>query len=223
MLLAFLDETYTREAFVIACVVIEAAQVPELSASLNRIVDAVVPFDGSGPPPELHAYELVSARGPWRPVESNLRRRAKIYCESLQCIARHADAIFVHRSVPGLVRGERSAADLHGLGLSAMLSVVDRHVRGAGELALVVADEVPYGADLVEVFASAGHGGLIDTLHFASSRTSRLVQAADVVAYLARRTSTGTTQGGRGARVDAWLWEAIGSKVILLEGSDGAS
>lgn len=217
MLLAILDETYTQEAFVIACVVIEASQVPALSSSLDRIVDAVVSADGPGPRTELHAYELVRARGPWRPVESNLRLRAKIYFESLQCIERHAGAIFVHRSMPGPVRGERSAVDLHRRGLDAMLSAIDLHVRAANELALAIADEVPYGGDLVEVFSAAGHDGFIDTLHFASSKTSRLVQAADLVAYLARRRLPGAPQAGRGARVDAWLWEAIASKITVVD------
>lgn len=223
MLLAYLDETYSREAFVIACVLIDASAVPNLVRELDGIVDAVCSGQEPGSPRELHAYELAAGKGCWRSHESDLRLRAKVYFDALRSIERHVETVFVHRAVPGPSKGERTAVDRHVEGLSAVLAALDWRARVAGELAFVIADEVPYGDELRDVFSSSAHPALIDTLHFASSKASRLVQAADLVAYLARRRIRVRPRPSRGDRVDAWLWGAIEGKVFMVSGDEGAS
>ena len=54
---------------------------------------------------------------------------------------------------------------------------------------------------------------VIDTLHFAPSHSSRLVQAADLVAFLARRIATHTETDPRAEQEYATMWKRIEPKV----------
>lgn len=54
---------------------------------------------------------------------------------------------------------------------------------------------------------------VVDTIHFAPSTSSRLVQAADLIAYMANRTATSTTTDPRARSADEALSARIEPKV----------
>ena len=54
---------------------------------------------------------------------------------------------------------------------------------------------------------------VIDTLHFAPSSSSRLLQAADLVAFLARRIFTHTETDPRAKQPYTAMWDRVTPKV----------
>ncbi|MGV9981071.1 DUF3800 domain-containing protein [Micromonospora wenchangensis] len=107
----------------------------------------------------------------------------------------------------------------HEVVLSHLLERVDGYAASKAEYALVIADEVPdqagHRADLGR-YRVSGTGGyrsrrltrIVDTLHFAPSHVSRLVQAADLVTYLFQRLELPGTDP-RTARVNEQLWSLV--------------
>jgi Protein of unknown function (DUF3800) len=105
----------------------------------------------------------------------------------------------------------------HSVVLQHLLERVDECVTNLGDYALVIADEVDgqakHRADLSS-YRDVGTTGyrhrkltrIVDTLHFAPSHASRLVQAADVIAFLYRRVFTHeeTNERSRAAKVAMW-------------------
>ncbi|BAL85333.1 hypothetical protein AMIS_1130 [Actinoplanes missouriensis 431] len=54
---------------------------------------------------------------------------------------------------------------------------------------------------------------IVDTMHFAPSSASRLVQAIDLVVFLYRRIQTHTESDSRATRANAALWDRIAPKI----------
>lgn len=110
--------------------------------------------------------------------------------------------------------------------LGQLLERVDEWVARRDEHALVIADEVVAQPGLYRAVLSLyqQHGlwgestrkliHIGDTLHFAPSAASRLVQAADLIAFLYRRIETQTAPDERARRANNALWERVGSRVV---------
>ncbi len=112
----------------------------------------------------------------------------------------------------------------HSVVLTHLIERVDEYAERVGQNALLIADEVAeqdsYRRDLWQYQRSATWGyrqrqitRVIDTLHFAPSHSSRLVQAADLVAFLARRIATHTETDPRAKQEYATMWKRIEPKV----------
>ncbi|MGX7681871.1 DUF3800 domain-containing protein [Jatrophihabitans sp. DSM 45814] len=93
---------------------------------------------------------------------------------------------------------------------------LDEHASKMGRNALVIADEVDGQSQYRQELWGYQHGAtwgyrsrritrVIDTIHFAPSHASRLVQGADLIAYLYRRRMTITERDKRAERT----WSAI--------------
>ncbi|MGW4798932.1 DUF3800 domain-containing protein [Nonomuraea sp. NPDC004297] len=93
------------------------------------------------------------------------------------------------------------------------------------EYALIIADEGgqqgEYRKDLKE-YQTTGTGGwrhrklerIVDTLHFAPSHASRLIQAADLIAFLHRRIETSEDKNDQARRASERLWERIEKRIV---------
>ncbi|WP_083853001.1 DUF3800 domain-containing protein [Saccharomonospora glauca] len=108
-----------------------------------------------------------------------------------------------------------------------VLEDIDEYASDRGEYALVIADEPgqnsqqsQYRADLTG-YRQFGTGGwrdrritrVVDTLHFAPSLSSRLVQASDLVAFLRHRISTKVDGDPRAIRANTRLWERLAGRI----------
>jgi hypothetical protein len=101
---------------------------------------------------------------------------------------------------------------------------VDEYVTSVGEYALVIADEVDaqakHRADL-STYREVGTLGyrhrkltrIVDTLHFAPSNASRLVQAADVIAFPYRRVFTCEETDERSRKAKLAMWKRLVPRV----------
>ncbi|MGH3544955.1 MAG: DUF3800 domain-containing protein [Mycobacteriales bacterium] len=108
--------------------------------------------------------------------------------------------------------------------LQHLLERVDECVTSLGDYTLVIADEVDgqarHRADLSS-YREVGTAGyrhrklarIVDTLHFAPSRASRLVQAADVIAFLYRRVFTHREADERSRKAKIAMWNRLRPRV----------
>lgn len=86
MLIAYLDESYTRDRYYIAAFVIPASEVSRLDAAVARVAAYA---EGFGVPArsELHAHEIMSGKRDWKPIRGKHRAAIGIYQRALTEVA----------------------------------------------------------------------------------------------------------------------------------------
>lgn len=215
VLLAYLDESYTQERYYMGALLVPEESAISLTAALDDIVTTVTRHCPElSPEAELHAYELTGGKGDWVPTKQMLRLRIGVYRDALRAIADH-DAKLIMRGVDIPRLNERYAAPdhPHSVVLMHLIERVNDHAELRGERVLMIADEIDqedeHRRSLWQLQRTGTWGWrarpiemIVDTLHFAPSKASRLLQAADLAVYLYRRRRTHTETDGRAER--AW-------------------
>ena len=200
MLLAYVDESYTEAWFAMAALLVDGPAAVALPRELDRVAAEAARAYGLGADVELHGHEIFHAKKAWSSVP--VRARIGVFDDVVEAVAGQ-DVRVILRAMD--LAGQRARYHRpdppHTVVLQHLLERVDECVTGLGEYALVIADEVDaqarHRADLSS-YREAGTAGyrsrkltrIVDTLHFAPSSASRLVQAADVIAFLYRRVFT---------------------------------
>lgn len=216
----------------VALVVAEAHLRP-LHRALDSVVQKAADSFPVDPHAELHGHALVQARDDWEHMGNKganmIRARIAVYADALKAVGAHDVRIIVR----GLDLTARRAAHEpyvppHQVVLRHLLEQICDHVESRDQLGLVIADEVD-GADdhrrHFRDYQAAGTGGtissrlpcLVDTIHFAPSQASRLLQAADLVAYLHRRLASGQDRDSRARRTNEKLWSYVSPQVVHRE------
>lgn len=227
MLLAYLDESDSPKRYFVAGVLVPDTEARSLTAALNGVVEEASYEHGRiASSAELHGHEIVNATKAWKRLKPDIAARIEVYNNALQAIADHNVTIII-RSVDK-VRLDKRYPDghdhPHSVVLTHLIERVDEYAERVGQNALLIADEVAgqdsYRRDLWQYQRSATWGyrqrqitRVIDTLHFAPSHSSRLVQAADLVAFLARRIATHTETDPRAKQEYATMWKRIEPKI----------
>jgi hypothetical protein len=219
MLLTYLDESYTKTRYLIAALLVPDADAGSLTAALDKVVARAAWDYEVCSEAELHAHDIFAGKGDWGKLAAMVRARIGVYDKALQAIADH-DVTVIIRSVdiPGLDRRYRGLAHPHSVVLTHLIERIDEYAAAVGERTILIADEVDaqdsYRRDLWHYQRSQTWGYrarkiqcVLDTIHFAPSSSSRLVQAADLVAFLARRTDE------RAKRANDALWARIEPKI----------
>jgi hypothetical protein len=155
------------------------------------------------------------------------RALISIYREVLSVIG----SLPVHVIIRGVDRRRLAArypapANPHSIVLSHLLERIDEHAKKLGYRALVIADEVAptdqwrYRDDL-QLYRRSGTYGyrghrltqIVDTLHFALSKSSRLLQAVDMVIFLARRILGEEDTDPRAIAANDKLWRYVEPRI----------
>ena len=228
MLLTYLDESYTKERYFIAALLVPEGEARSLTAALDKVVtDAMWDHGNVHSSAELHGYDIVSGKADWAGLALKVRARIGVYNKAIQAIADH-DVKVIIRSVDIVGLGRRHPSghdDPHAVVMTHLIERIDEYATRVDELALLIADEVDgqdtYRRDLWGYQRSATWGyrarqitRVVDTVHFAPSTSSRLVQAADLIAYLARRLAAHVETDARAKQANGALWARIQPKVI---------
>ncbi|MBO0823057.1 MAG: DUF3800 domain-containing protein [Actinobacteria bacterium] len=227
MLLTYLDESYTKARYFIAGLMVPEKEAKSLNADLDLIVDgAAWKYDGIMPTAELHGYDLFSGKRDWEYLTSRVSDRIGIYDNALRVVADH-DVRIVIRSVDIQRLNRRYPTwhdHPHSIVLTHVIERVDEYAKERDEYTLLIADEVDaqdaYRRDLWRYQRTRTWGyrsrkitQVLDTIHFAPSSASRLVQAADLIAFITRRAETHVETDERAARATRGLWELIQPKI----------
>lgn len=224
MLLCYLDESYTKNRYYIAALVVPQESVSPLAGALDEVVRQAhrnyhVPRDG-----ELHGHEVFHGEKIWRGVHP--RQRIGVYNDAFQAIADHPDVGILLRGVDSKRLRERYTSPYppHQVVLMHTLEQIDATAKAAGDLALIIADEVDGQSDhrrqlwewqhyATEGYLARQIAYVIDTMHFVPSCDNRLVQAADLIAFLHRRRKTHIETDARAKRANDALWARIEPQV----------
>lgn len=222
VLLCYVDESYTREHYYLATLICPDHQALPLATALNAVVAATsANFAAISPTAELHGYDIFQGKGDWEPLAKMPRARIRVYDQALAALAEHQVRILIEGIHP---TSRLRTRDPHSILMGWSLERIDEYATATGELALVIADEPgqhdqqhQYRTDLGS-YRATGTGGwrsrritrVVDTLHFAPSESSRLVQASDLVAFLYHRIRTKTTStDARAVRANERLWARL--------------
>ncbi|MCP2264215.1 DUF3800 domain-containing protein [Promicromonospora thailandica] len=197
MLLAYIDETSNTRCYRTVGLVVRADDVRPFAEQLDAVVAGA-------------------------PLKSMVRARISIYRQAFDVTAQHAEGIWVE----GLDRKsfrDRYAGrhDEHVTTLLHLLEKLNRYANRRGEDLIVIADEHRTARSAQAALRQArrervwGYRGkpqrIADTVYFVSSAGSRLVQAADLVAFLYQRLADGVDRNERAAAANKALWSALGN------------
>ncbi len=223
MLLTYVDESYTDDWFAMAALLVDGPEAVTLTDELNRVATAAAKAYDLDVGVELHGHEIFHAGGAWKGVP--VRARVGVFDDVIEAAAAR-DVRVIARAMD--VVGQRARYGVpdpaHTVVLQHLLERVDECVTSLGDYALVIADEVEgqarHRADLSS-YREVGTTGyrhrklnrIVDTLHFAPSHASRLVQAADVITFLYRRAFTHQETDDRSRKAKIAMWNRLGPRV----------
>jgi hypothetical protein len=216
VLLCFVDESFKRDLYGFGAVVADALQTRAIAARLQGVVSALAEFgiDGAA---EVHAHPIFHGKGIWSGVPP--RVRIKVFIEVVDAV-RESGATVLLRGVPPArlrryqdTRGFQERHPPEQVAFQHLLQRVDRLAVDQATHALVIADERSDRDRHRERFAAYQAYGtpgtymhtklerLLDTVHFAPSHHSRMLQVADVLAFIWVRSQTVIEHDERQARV----------------------
>lgn len=192
-------------------------------ADLNRVAAEAARSYNLPKDVELHGYEIFHARGAWRDLPP--RARIGVFDDVVEAVAGQ-DVTVITRAMD--LVGQRARYRFpdppHSVVLQHLLERIDEYATDLGDYALVIADEVDgqaqHRADLSS-YREVGTQGyrhrkltrIVDTLHFAPSYTSRLVQAADVITFLYNRVFTHAEKDIRSRKVKNDMWKRLEPRI----------
>lgn len=223
VLLSYVDESYSRDWYFMAALLCDGPAAIALSAALDSIVEKAAVAHNVPADAELHGYELFQGHLCWQGIPP--RVRIGIYNDVFQAISDYATAIIVRGvDIAGLRQRYQDPHQPHSVVLQHLLEQIDIYATKNGRYALIIADEIDEQAkhrtDLTSYRRAKTPGyrarrltRIVDTLHFAPSHASRLVQAADMITFLHRRISTHTESDARATRANTRLWQRIEPKI----------
>ncbi|MEZ5186171.1 MAG: DUF3800 domain-containing protein [Candidatus Nanopelagicales bacterium] len=227
MLLAYIDESYSKSKYYIAALIVHDRDVMDLSDRLDAVVaDAVRSYPGVPRSAELHGHDLFQAKCDWSALDKMVRARIGVYAKAFTAISSFDVAVIIR----GLDRDRQKAryssvADPHSVVLEHLLERVDQYAREHNERVLVISDEIKeqeaHRGELrfYREFSTSGYRArkishVVDTIYFAPSRATRLLQAVDMIAFLHHRIETHTTGADeRAVRANDALWQRIAPRV----------
>jgi hypothetical protein len=221
MLYAFVDESYTKDRYYVCAFVIPEEQIATLDAAMKRAGDYASGF-GVEAGAELHAHEMMSGRGAWKPVRRAPRAALAIYRYALeQVVAVPGAKMFIEGvDIPRLNARYNYPEHPHRVALRHLLEAVDRFALVHDEDVIVIADELPdqvaHGARAT-LYQTIGTGGFqpskLTTLQmpikFGSSAQSPGLQASDLIVYLYRRKDAHIETYPRAAAAVEMLWTLL--------------
>jgi hypothetical protein len=226
MLLAYLDESYDKAEYWLTALVVPSDSALQLQNDLDGVVnDATMSGYNLPPDAELHGHQLVHGKGDWESMAAMVRARIQIYAKALRAIAACDGAEIAMRGIDIKRLNDRYtdpwhphrvAIDFMAQSLNALSKRRDTHF-------LAIADEIEQADTLrASYWAFQRYGTLsywsgaidraVDALHFAPSKHSRLLQAADLVSYLHFRMRRSGVTDPRAIKANRDLWDIIAAK-----------
>jgi hypothetical protein len=222
MWLAYVDESYSDEFHWVIGLLVEHANVNRghraMREAMVRIENAFPVIDADEV--ELHGYEIFHGHGAFAVLSDQPRARVWIYNEAMTALlASEYQVILRGVSKRGLLRRYGDFADHpHRICMAHLIERIDDFCVDRDARALLVADEhAETQGSLLEdllTYQERGTWGyrakritrVIDTIHFVPSFTNRLIQGADLAAFIARRFLSHEETDRRSQQAVLGLW-----------------
>jgi hypothetical protein len=206
VLLCFVDESDRGDFHCFSGLIADEQVTKSLTDVLNQLMLQVSVDYGIDAKTEIHGHPLFHGQEAWKDVGQ--RARANIHEKVIDAIVA-ADVTILLRSVSERRLLDRQSRESYPVNFPPeqvcfqhILQRVDRVAKLHDQLALVIADErgdrerhrerfATYQTEGTPgVYMHTKLGSLLDTVHFAPSHHSRMLQAADMLAFTYRRFRT---------------------------------
>ncbi|MBI9115736.1 DUF3800 domain-containing protein [Sanguibacter suaedae] len=225
MLLAYVDESYAKDQyFCLGAIVVDSDAASTIERGLDELVveyssSTSLPMDA-----ELHGYELFHGKGDWSCLK--LRQLINVYGRAMHIIGTSgARLIFRSMDVARQLRRYSAPYPPHDVVLGHVLESIESVAADIGDHVVVIADEVHSEERHRTNFRSFRRLGtpgyqsstlphLLDTLHFAPSKHSRLLQAADLVTFMHRRRNMAVDTDPRAIATSDRIWASVADSVV---------
>ncbi len=226
VLLAYVDESYNGDKFWIAALLCPEHTVAPLAQKLDKVVhDASRSYRDIDFKAELHGHALFHGKDDWRPLRAMPRARIGVLHAAFTAIASEDVEIVIRGVDVRRLNARYIYPDHpHSVALSHLLERLDERADALRQPVLVIADEVDRADDhrrdlwMFQQYSTDGYRArqirnIVDTIHFAPSRASRLVQAADLLAFLYARMRSGQERDERAVAANSALWEIVRPRI----------
>ncbi|GJO33952.1 hypothetical protein NJB1507_46250 [Mycobacterium marinum] len=228
MLLAYVDESYDRGEYWLTALAVPHHVALRLQNELDGVVREAVAKYNVPLNIELHGSPLLHAAGEWEPMKQMPRARIKIYsdafeaiagCDGIEIVMCGIDIARLNRRYTNPLHPHREALDMLAQALNERATETETHF-------MAIADEIDQSDtlrasywDLQRLDTLSRYGGkldrAVDALHFAPSKHSRLLQAADLVSFLHYRIRRTPVTDPRSAAASDKIWQIVQSKVTI--------
>lgn len=230
MFLAYVDESFDQDLFHLGAIVIEPEVAHAITQELEALAREVRGSYGFLEVPEFHGYEMFHGEDSWLHMKGQVRARVGIYHDVVDIIAREG-VIFMVKciSARALAAQYLRPYPREQVAWTYLLQDINERCWNHGELALVIADQVSEDETRrrelaqmrrVGTFASYRRTTLpniIDTLHFAPSHHSRLIQAIDCALFIVQRRRSRADTDDRAIAQVARLHEKLDERSSLWD------
>lgn len=222
MLAAFVDESERNENFYfLGALVCTPQQEEDIESALNAVIAKhSVTHSSIKPDTEFHAYELMKGSGSWKRIP--LRLRFGIYHEALRAIdasgaCMHLEGIDIAAQA---ARGYPTLTPARELAFSHLFERVNECAVKKQKQVRVIADDhhtkaisrsnfTRYQAWGTYGYKSSRLANIEAEVAFIDSKSSRVLQAADLVTYLYNRRKTVVESDPRAHDEKTLLWSDI--------------
>lgn len=219
VLFAFIDESYTKDRYYVAALVISVDDITQLSevikASATYARGFGVPFGT-----EFHGHRIMSGRDGWESIRNKHRAAGQIYGHVLAGLAKLPAKVFIEGVDIARLNARYSYPDPpHLVCLRHVLEDVNNYAGTKSEDVIVICDQVTdqdSHARRFGIYQRIGTGGFrasklgrIEQMMFADSADSPGLQAVDLAVYLFRRRDAHPTNDVRAQRLVDKLWRTL--------------
>lgn len=199
---AYVDESFNKKQFVLGGMLVEPDQIHSLSVSLDELAwkaysDYNLPLDV-----EFHGYEMFHGEEAWEPMKKQVRARISIYRKLIDIVLDHG-VIFMFQKISEERLKDRQERQSYPekfpasqIAWNFLLQKISNHAVARETQTLVIADEIAedearrraladyrrYGTP--GSYLKTNLPGILDTIHFAPSKHSRMLQAVDCMLYI---------------------------------------
>lgn len=204
LLIAYLDESYTRAFYFIGAAIAEESAWNDLEERYADIRQKTSGLHGVPADAEFHGHEIMGGKGEWGSLRGKHREAAGLYAAVLQA-NREVGIQYIFRGLDVARLNARYSYPQppHTVVLGHLLERINEYARSQtpDTKAIVVADEIATQEQHQEQFRAyqqVGTGGyrssrlehISSPINFANSRFSTGLQAVDMATYIHRRAAT---------------------------------
>ncbi len=226
MLKLFIDESYQRDHYYVAGVLVNEKQESILIERLDSLADHAQARNHWEHSPEFHGHALMNGLDDWTDLREHFGACITIYQSVMHAIQNSGAKVFLEGvDVRRLNARYRYPQSPHEVTLRHLLERVNEYCASSGNRCQVIADTVP-GQDefneSIQWFTEIETPGFRSqrllcvegNIHFVDSRTSRGIQAADMAVYILRRHREENHGSKSAARATRRLMKALGPALV---------
>ncbi|WP_394252312.1 DUF3800 domain-containing protein [Arthrobacter pityocampae] len=236
--LAYVDESFKSRRFYLGAIMLDTAEAANLTAALDRLSEKWSATYGLPYGVELHGYEIFHGEKSWEPMKLMVRARVGIYKQLIDTVLDH-DVLFYFQCIDEVALLERQTRQGYPqkfatsqVAWNFILQKLSAKASYDKTEVLIIADEEADYENrrraLAEYRVSGTPGtylksrlpGILDTIHFAPSHHSRLLQAIDCTLFIHQRLSMKTDTDARAIKLmDEWRDQLNNSGKIRFQGT----